>query len=141
MSAEPVQIRDALVSEAPLILDIWRRAFMEDDTHGGSEDVERLIHTGHNSRLLLAVVEGQTVGTLIVSFDGWRGNMYRLAVLPEFQRRGIASVLVTTAERWLLESGCRRVRATVVREHEWATRFWRASGYTDDSSSYVRMLA
>ncbi|HEX5371017.1 MAG TPA: GNAT family N-acetyltransferase [Dehalococcoidia bacterium] len=34
--------------------------------------------------------EGAVVGTFIVTFDGWRGNMYRLAVLPSLHRRGIA---------------------------------------------------
>jgi ribosomal protein S18 acetylase RimI-like enzyme len=34
------------------------------------------------------------VGTLVAAWDGWRGNMYRLAVLPEHRRAGIGRELV-----------------------------------------------
>ena len=101
----------------------------------------RVILDDHNARLLLAIADSRPVGTLIVTFDGWRGQMYRLAVLPEYQRRGIANALVREAERWLATVGCRRIRATVVREHRWATAFWEAAGYSDDAVSYVRNLA
>ena len=39
--------------------------------------------------LLLAELDGELVGTVIGAWDGWRGNFYRLAVLPEHRRRGI----------------------------------------------------
>ena len=40
-------------------------------------------------------------GTVIASWDGWRGAMYRLAVLPSLRRRGIAAALVDEGERRL----------------------------------------
>ncbi len=73
------------------------------------------------------------VASLIATFDGWRGNMYRLAVLPQFRRRGIARRLVAEGERRLVVLGARRITALVEREHDWATGFWVAAGYTFDS--------
>jgi len=35
--------------------------------------------------VLFAEEEGHIVGTVIGGFDGWRGNIYRLAVHPEHQ--------------------------------------------------------
>jgi ribosomal protein S18 acetylase RimI-like enzyme len=82
------------------------------------------------------------VRTLIVGWDGWRGALYRLAVLPEWRRRGIARLLVGEAERRLRESGARRVAAMVIADHDQAVSFWSALGYGADPrlGRFVRML-
>jgi ribosomal protein S18 acetylase RimI-like enzyme len=66
---------------------------------------------------------------LIAAWDGWRGNMYRLGVLPEYRRRGIGSDLVRAGERHLRSRGAHRVVAAVGQENVDATEFWRAVGY------------
>ncbi|HLF76752.1 MAG TPA: GNAT family N-acetyltransferase [Dehalococcoidia bacterium] len=132
MTASNPIIRDALLEEVPSVLEIWRAAFDEDDTHGELDDVQRVILDDQNARLLLAVADGVAVGTLIATFDGWRGNMYRLAVLPQHQRQGIARSLVAAAEQWLQAVGCRRITALVERDRAWATSFWAAAGYAHE---------
>ena len=129
MTATNPAIRDARIDEAPLVLEIWRAAFQDDDLHGNLNDVQRVILDDYGARLLLAEADVKIVGTLIASFDGWRGNMYRLAVLPEYQRSGIARAMVTEAEKWLRAVGCRRVTALVDKGHSWATGFWTSAGY------------
>jgi ribosomal protein S18 acetylase RimI-like enzyme len=71
------------------VLAAWRAAFEEDDWHGNLGDVQRLISVDHSARLFLAGVDAKIAGTLIATVNGWRGNMYRLAVLPEHRRQDI----------------------------------------------------
>jgi GNAT superfamily N-acetyltransferase len=59
--------------------------------------------------------------------------MYRLAVHPEHQRRGIARKLVGEAHAWLRDQGCRRITALVEGDHEYATSFWESAGYHHDA--------
>jgi len=82
-----------------------------------------------NRALAIRAVPVPTIGT----FDGWRGNLYRLAVHPHFRRRGIARVLVVEVEKRLLQRGAKRVTALVAKDHSWATDFWQAVGYGLDS--------
>jgi ribosomal protein S18 acetylase RimI-like enzyme len=82
--------------------------------------------------LLVAEDNDTIVGTLIVAFDGWRGNMYRLAILPEYRRRGHARHLVDEGERRLRQRGVRRITALVAHEQPGATQFWEAVGYNLD---------
>lgn len=97
------------------------------------EDIPALFSHGAASRLIVAEVDGGIVGSLIVTFDGWRGNMYRLAVHPDYQRRGIARRLLDEAHTWLRSAGCRRITALVEGDHEYATTFWESAGYRHDA--------
>ena len=92
------------------------------------------------SVLLVAEQEGRVVGTVIGGFDGWRGNIYRLAVHPSHQRQGIARRLVSDLEARLAEMGANRITALVERDHPWATGFGDAVGYRVDAgmARYVR---
>jgi ribosomal protein S18 acetylase RimI-like enzyme len=84
------------------------------------------------SVLLLAVEGDEVVGTLVVGWDGWRGNLYRLAVRTDFRRRGIALALVEEGHRHLRSLGARRVTALVGVEESEAVALWRAAGYEHD---------
>ena len=86
----------------------------------------------HGDLFLVAEDAGRLVGTLIAGWDGWRGNMYRLAVLPAYRRQGVATAPVGEAERRLRALGARRITALVIGDHDWATGFWRAAGYQVD---------
>jgi ribosomal protein S18 acetylase RimI-like enzyme len=92
--------------------------------------------------LLVAELDGQVVGSLIAAWDGWRGNMYRLTVLPAHQRQGIARALVETAHERLRQRGARRVSALVARDDVAATALWREVGYEwqEYTARFVRNL-
>lgn len=68
-------------------------------------------------------------GSLIAAWDGWRGSFYRLAVLPERRREGLATMLLREGERRLCERGAIRLTAIVAHEEAGAMAFWRAVGY------------
>jgi ribosomal protein S18 acetylase RimI-like enzyme len=74
--------------------------------------------------LLVAAIDNQIVGAVIGGWDGWRGNIYRLAVTPEHRRRGLARRLVTEISRELFAKGATRLSALVEHEHRWAIDFW-----------------
>jgi ribosomal protein S18 acetylase RimI-like enzyme len=74
--------------------------------------------------LLVAAIDDQIVGSVIGGWDGWRGNIYRLAVTPEQRRKGIARRLVIEISRELFAKGATRLAALVEHEHRWAIDFW-----------------
>jgi ribosomal protein S18 acetylase RimI-like enzyme len=92
--------------------------------------------------LLLAIESDEVVGTLVVGWDGWRGNMYRLAVRADFRRRGIARALVEAGHEHLRGIGAPRVTALVGVDESEAAALWRAAGYERDEkiARFVRNL-
>ena len=83
--------------------------------------------------VLAAELDGRVIGSIIGTFDGWRGNIYRLAVHPAHRRQGIARALVVEVEKRLKERGAKRITALVEKDHSWATGFWQAVGYGLDT--------
>jgi len=103
------------------------------------ESVTRVIERG---TLFVAELEGRIVGALVAGWDGWRGNMYRLAVLPALRRRGIARALVEAGHERLRAQGAVRVTALVGLGEEDAEGLWAAVGYArdDEMARFVRNL-
>jgi ribosomal protein S18 acetylase RimI-like enzyme len=71
------------------VLRVWSES---DAVVSTTDDVDalRTLLERDPDALLIAEVADQAVGALIVGWDGWRANLYRLAVLPAWGRRSIA---------------------------------------------------
>lgn len=118
--------------DAPGVLALWEMARSgHASTADRIDDVERLV-ADSQAALLVAERGGEVVGALIAAWDGWRGNMYRLAVREECRREGIGIALTRAGEEYLRSRGARRVTALVAFEDERAGGFWESAGYPLD---------
>ena len=94
MTAEQIVIRAGQIKDLPVVLDLWEQARSEHaSTPDRLEDLKRLV-LGSPGALLLAEVDGLALGVLIAAWDGWRGNLYRLAVCSGHRRGGVGLALV-----------------------------------------------
>jgi len=139
-----VTIRPAVRDEIGAVLDVWRRAEAIPGETDTAADLGHLLRHDDEA-LLVAIADGQIVGTAIVTWDGWRAGLWRLAVLPEWRRRGVARALVAEAERRLLAKGARRMSVLAEENDPRAMAFWEARtdmGYVRDPGArrYVKML-
>jgi purine-nucleoside phosphorylase/predicted N-acetyltransferase YhbS len=126
-----LRIRDCRPDEIEAVLMLWKQA---ETTISMTDSAANILHaiTDSPAIVLVAELEGQIVGSLIGGFDGWRGNVYRLAVHPTFRRKGIARKLATEVHRRLASQGAKRMTALVLNYHPWATGFWEAAEYKLD---------
>jgi ribosomal protein S18 acetylase RimI-like enzyme len=122
-------IRSAGVRDIAGVLDLWATAgsvpTVSDDSPDG---LTRLLATDPQA-LLVAELEDVLAGSLIATWDGWRGSFYRLAVAPEHRRIGLATELLKEGERRLRERGAIRLTAIVAEDEDGAMAFWRTAGY------------
>jgi ribosomal protein S18 acetylase RimI-like enzyme len=142
---DTIGVRAAGSADIPAVLGLWARARSSAaSTPDTPETVRRLLERDPGA--LLVAETGATgaalVGALIAAWDGWRGDMYRLAVDPAHRRRGVALALVRAGERRLREQGAKRVTALVAHEEADAVGLWAAAGYARDEAivRFVRNL-
>ena len=136
------RVRAATAADIDGVLAVWTEARSgAARTPDDPQVVERLLERDPGA-LLVAESGGQIVGALIAGWDGWRGNVYRLAVLPSHRRQGIARQLVDAGHDRLRDQGARRVTALVGGEEGAAHGLWRAVGYQRDEfvHRFVRNL-
>lgn len=135
-------LRSCRPGEAATVLSLWRSAGSEPSYTDDEASIIALIERDPDA-LLVAELDGRLVGTLIAAWDGWRGNLYRLAVSREFQRRGVASRLVAEGERRLPSKRARRITSLVHDDGGQAASFWLNLGYVPDLRirRYVKNIA
>jgi ribosomal protein S18 acetylase RimI-like enzyme len=126
-----LSIRACRPEDIEAVLELWRQAEATPSVTDTADDLRRAIAESP-AHVLVAETGGRVVGSIIGTFDGWRGNIYRLAVHPDCRRQGIARALVAEVERRLARQGAKRITALVEKDHPWAMSFWEAVGYRVD---------
>ena len=90
---------------------------------------------------LVAHVTGEVAGTVLAGFDGVRGWVHHLAVRAPYRRQGLASSLMTAAEKGLAALGCPKVNLQVRATNSAVVAFYRSLGYeVEDRTSLGKRL-
>lgn len=135
-----IVIRNAELDEVGELIEFWSRAGENAERPADQPGaVERLIERDPEA-LIVAEIGGQVVGTIIAGWDGWRANLYRLAVAPEHRGRGVGRRILTAAEDQLRGRGAERFCAMVLNDNTLGQSLWAATDYVqqDDWRRWVK---
>lgn len=88
----------------PKLIDIWEQSGLPYKPQGrdGEVNIEVEIKRGLG-KFLFAVINDNYIGSVLVTHDGRKGWINRVAVIPDYRNKGIARKLVDAAEKWLNE--------------------------------------
>lgn len=80
--------------------------------------------------VLVAISPGEgIVGTIAFSMAAGEGHLRGMAVLPEWQGRGVAEALLESAETELMSAKCDRITLDTTEPLQRAMRFYQKHGY------------
>jgi len=111
------------------VVALWRQVFAYDSPHNAPALVIKKKLEQRDGLFFVARLDRSVVGTVMAGYDGHRGWIYSLAVLPDQRRNGIGSRLLRHAEARLAELGCIKVNLQIVEGNEPAVGFYERHGY------------
>jgi len=122
-----VIIRPFRLGDYAAITAIWRATGFEQEEAGLDALARQL--PWDSELVLVAEVDGQVVGVIVGTISGSRAYFYRLAVHPDYQRRGIGRRLVQALEERFREKGVTQIVIMVKQDNEQAIPFYESLGY------------
>ena len=122
-------IRPATRDDRSSIVQLWETVFPDDPPHNAPQKVFDAMLDVQEDMLLIALDGDTLIGTAFAGFDGHRGWLHKVAVLPHYQRRGVASELVRQATHKLRDIGCTKVNLQIRATNTQVRRFYESLGF------------
>ena len=120
---------------------LWRECLADDPLWEAAGAAVSASQSSRSTLLLVASVGTDVIGSIMAGYDGHRGWLYALAVLPAYRFDQIATNLVIEAERELMAFGCTKINLQVHGSDARVQQFYRTLGYaTEDRVSMGKHL-
>lgn len=113
------------------VVELWRRCNLIVPQNDPVEDIQRKIDF-QPELFFVALLDHEVVGSVMVGYEGHRGWMNYLAVVPEHQRHGYGRELVQKAIHELKRMGCLKVNLQVRRSNVSVINFYKNLGFKED---------
>ena len=136
----PLLVRPFELSDEPSVIALWERCGLTRSWNDPRKDIRRTLDV-RPDLFLVGLVEGIVVASAMAGYEGHRGWINYLAVLPEYQGKGFGRVMMGEAERRLLDLGCPKINLQVRSSNTAVIEFYRRLGYgVDDVVSMGKRL-
>jgi ribosomal protein S18 acetylase RimI-like enzyme len=113
------------------VIDLWKECCLIVPWNDPEEDIQKKIDF-QPDLFFVALLDGAIIGSVMAGYEGHRGWLNYLAVLPRYQKRGYGKRLVEKAIDKLAEMGCLKVNLQVRRTNASAVEFYKHLGFKID---------
>ena len=114
------------------IVNLWQECNLVVPQNDPIEDIQKKLDF-QPDLFLIALRDGQLIGSVMVGYEGHRGWLNYLAVSPKHQKRGYGKKLVDKAIIELRKLGCLKVNVQVRNSNPSAIEFYKHLGFRDDN--------
>jgi ribosomal protein S18 acetylase RimI-like enzyme len=139
MSSTTPSVCSLQISDYDAILDLWQRAGLPVRAEGRDAPAEFARQMRAGLQRVIGVRDDATlVAVVVLTHDGRKGWINRLAVDPAYRHRGLARLLVAESERWFTQDLGLEVWAALIGHHNAASlALFEALGYERPDVLYV----
>jgi ribosomal protein S18 acetylase RimI-like enzyme len=123
-------VREFVDDDAPRVIKLWTSVFGYDAAHNAPAFALAKKLEVQRELFFVACVGESIIGTVMGGYDGHRGWIYSLAVLPEARTGGVGTALMTRCEEALKAVGCFKINLQVAADNDGVVKFYEKLGYS-----------
>ena len=123
-----IELRPFHIDDADQTVALWQACGLTRPWNDPYKDIQRKL-AEEPDLFMLAVQDAQVIGSVMAGYDGHRGWIYYLAVLPQYQSLGLGRQLLQQAEERLHALGCPKVQLMIRQDNSAVQAFYRTLGY------------
>jgi GNAT superfamily N-acetyltransferase len=126
-----ITVREGTINDVKDALEMWRVTGIPWKPEGrdAAQELRRQLGTS-NVKLLVAEEDGTVVGNILGSHDERKGWLNHLAVLPEYEGKGVAAMLLEGLEQWFQSRGLAIFAALIDHDKRRSQSFFAKHGYS-----------
>ena len=113
------------------VIDLWKECDLIVPQNDPVEDIHKKLEF-QPELFFVALLDSKLIGTVLVGYEGHRGWLNYLAVLPSYQKRGYGRKLVERAIAELEKLGCLKLNVQIRESNVSAVAFYEHLGFRND---------
>lgn len=113
------------------VIDLWTQCGLIVPQNDPGLDIDRKLKV-NPEWFLVGQLKGKVIATCMAGYEGHRGWINYLAVAPEYRRRGLATRIMSEAERILRDAGCPKINLQIRTSNTDVIEFYKTIGYDVD---------
>ena len=127
-------------TDTETVIKLWKKCKLIVQWNDPFKDINRKLSIKDNL-FIIGEMNKNIIASAMAGYDGHRGYIYYLAVLPEYQKKGIGSSLLSIVEKKLLQLGCPKINLFVRNTNIRVKAFYKMNDYEiQDSQIYGKRL-
>lgn len=140
MNTENIIIRQYLPSDEETVIALWRLCNLVVPQNDPANDIRKKQKV-QPELFLVGLIRDKIVATIMAGYEGHRGWINYLAVVPERRQKGIGKTMVKEAEKRLKKLGCPKINLQIRSSNKDVIKFYKRIGFsTDDVISMGKRL-
>lgn len=130
-------IRRLTIEDYDAVIALWQRAGLTSLRPAGRDSREAFAKQLAGGQIAIGLEEDdRLIGVVVATHDTRKGWINRLAIDPDFRRRGYAQRLVEAAEAALRESGLTLIAALIEDDNDASLALFKRLGYAVHTDIY-----
>ena len=127
-------------TDTEAVINLWETCKLVVDWNDPLKDIKRKLSVKDNL-FIIGEINKKIIATAMAGYDGHRGYIYYLAVLPELQKKGIGSSILSIVEKKLYKLGCPKINLFVRNTNIKVKAFYKTNNYEkQDAQIYGKRL-